>query len=170
MSCHLAKPTLEVITGWVETQHDVRGLALAGSYARNAPRPDSDLDLVILAENPARFRDGGWPATIEWSRAGVQLARWVDEEYGIVWSRRIWLEPQYELEIAFAPLSWAGVSPVDRGTERVVSDGFRVLYDPDRLLESLAAAVLGRLDTGQNSTRAAAALALGTNFRRFHSS
>lgn len=64
-----------------------------------------------------------------------------DEEYGAVWCRRAWFKPQYEVEFAFASLSWADVSPVDQGTERVVSDGCRILYDPDELLKRLAVAV-----------------------------
>ena len=58
-----------------------------------------------------------------------------------MWCRRIWLEPSFELEVAFAPLSWAEVWPIDKGTERVVSDGCRVLYDPDGLFKRLMLAV-----------------------------
>ena len=136
-----ASGILGIVTDWAKAQDDIRGLALVGSHARSAARPDSDVDLVLLAENPNSFRDAGRLASVEWSRAGVQPTRLADEEYGVVWCRRIWLEPACELEIAFAPLSWAEVSPVDRGTRRVVSDGCRILYDPDGLLKRLTMAV-----------------------------
>jgi uncharacterized protein len=132
---------LRIITEWARAQENVHGLALVGSHARNAARPDSDIDLVVLAQNPSAFRDAVWLTAIEWSRAGVRPMKWSDEEYGVVWSRRTWFEPGGEVEFGFAPLSWAEVSPVDRGTQRVVSDGCRILYDPNGLLKRLTTAV-----------------------------
>ena len=134
---------LETVTDWAKAKHDIRGLALVGSHARNAAGPHSDIDLVLLADNPNSFRDGAWLKTIQWS-GGVRPTKWSDEEYGVVWCRRIWFEPEGEVEFAFAPLSWADLSPIDEGTRRVVSDGCRVLYDPDGLLKGLTLAV-GRL-------------------------
>lgn len=132
---------LETVTHWAMAVAEIRGLALVGSHARNTAGPDSDIDLVLLAENPNGFRDAAWLTAIEWSRADVRAMKWSDEEYGVVWCRRIWFEPQGEVEFAFAPLSWANPSPVDKGTRRVVSDGLRALYDPDGLLKRLALAV-----------------------------
>jgi predicted nucleotidyltransferase len=136
-----ASAILRIITEWAKVQKNVHGLALVGSHARNAARPGSDIDLVVLAQNPNSFRDPTWLTTIDWSRAGVHPIKWADEEYGVVWSRRTWLRPEGEVEFGFAPLSWADVSPVDQGTQRVVSDGCRVLYDPDGLLKRLTTTV-----------------------------
>jgi uncharacterized protein len=132
---------LDVVIHWAKTQKDILGIALLGSYARNSALPDSDIDLVVLATNPARFRDPGWMSTIDWTRAGLFLTGWSDEEYGAVWSHRLWFEPEGEVEISFAGLSWADITPVDPGTIRVVSDGFQILHDPDRRLERLMLAV-----------------------------
>jgi predicted nucleotidyltransferase len=132
---------LEAVNNWAKSQEDIRGVALVGSHARNAAGPNSDIDLVLLAENPNGFRDAAWLATIEWSRVGVRPTKWSDEEYGVLWCRRIWFEPQGEIEFAFAPLSWAALSPVDKGTRRVVADGCRILYDPDGLLKRMTLAV-----------------------------
>lgn len=129
------------IVDWAKSKEDIRGVALVGSHARDQARWDSDIDLVFLTEHADDFRSAAWLATIDWSRAGVHPTRWVDEEYGVVWCRRIWLKPDFELELGFAPLSWAEVSSVDEGTKRVVSDGCRVLYDPDGLLKRLTLAV-----------------------------
>jgi predicted nucleotidyltransferase len=136
-----ASAILRIITEWAKAQENLHGLALVGSHARNAVRPKSDIDLVLLAQNPGNFRDAAWLTTIEWSRAGVHSMKWSDEEYGVVWSRRVWFEPVCEVEFGFAPLSWADVSPVDKGTQRVISEGCRVLYDPDGLLNRLIMAV-----------------------------
>jgi Nucleotidyltransferase domain len=128
---------LEVLTEWVRSQPDIRAAALVGSHARDEALPDSDVDLVFLSRNPDRLRDTAWLLSVGWSHAGVQLTKWADEEYGAVWSRRAWFNPECELELTFAPLSWADVSPVDQGTARVVSSGCRILHDPDGLLKRL---------------------------------
>ncbi len=133
---------LEVIIGWAKRRQDVRGVALVGSQARGTARPDSDIDLMVLAVNPEALRaDSSWIEAIDWSGACVKVANWRDEDYGAVWSRRIWLSPGAEVEISFAPVVWALTAPLDAGTRRVVSDGCRILHDPAGLLGRLYAAV-----------------------------
>jgi uncharacterized protein len=110
-----AADILTAVTRWAKTQAQVRGLALVGSHARGAARPDSDIDLIALAKDPQIFRDPAWLAAIDWSAAKVRPAKWTDEEYGAVWSRRVGLTPEGE----------------------VVREGCRILYDPDGLLERL---------------------------------
>lgn len=48
------------VTRWAADRDDVLGLLLAGSYARDAARPDSDIDLVLLTEETARYTDHTW--------------------------------------------------------------------------------------------------------------
>lgn len=132
---------LAIVTDWAKSHEDIRGIALVGSHARGAARPDSDIDVVMLSKDPKSFRDAAWLTSVEWSRAGVHVTTWADEEYGAVWSRRAWFEAECEVEFAFACLSWADVSPVDHGTARVMADGCRILYDPDGLLKRLILAV-----------------------------
>ncbi|MGH7093607.1 MAG: nucleotidyltransferase domain-containing protein [Stellaceae bacterium] len=133
---------LKAVLGWAKARQDVRGVALVGSHARGTTQSDSDIDVVVLVTAPAVFRgDSSWVDTIEWSLAGGRVATWSDEDYGVVWSRRVRLASGPEVEISFAPLSWADITPVDIGTRRVVSDGCRVLYDPDGSLDRLCTAV-----------------------------
>jgi hypothetical protein len=84
----------------------------------------------------------GWLHAIDWSAANVRQLNWEDEDYGAVWSRRIWLEPTgIELEVSFASVSWANVNPLDSRTRRVISDGCRVLHDPKGIFRRLSSAV-----------------------------
>ena len=130
--------TLEVILRWAAACDDIRGIALVGSWAIGKARPDSDVDLVLLAVNPEHFRtDQSWIRAIDWASVGADHLEWRDEDYGNVWSRRIWLVPRLELEVSFAPLSWASTEPLDKGTRRVISDGCQILYDRDSFLERL---------------------------------
>jgi len=39
---------------WASSQPDILGVALVGSFARNAATTTSDVDLVILARDPQR--------------------------------------------------------------------------------------------------------------------
>lgn len=125
---------------WARARDDIRAVVLVGSYARGTAREGSDIDLVLLVDAPQIFRaDTAWMEAIAWASTAGDL-QWRDEDYGVVWSRRILLGSGPELEISFAPLAWAAIAPLDAGARRVVSDGCRVLYDPDLCLERLVQA------------------------------
>jgi uncharacterized protein len=138
-----AEKIIEIVLQWADAQPAICGVALVGSHARGTARAGSDIDFVILTTAPDFFRrDLGWIAAIGWEACGAGPANWQDEEYGKLWSRRIWLEPgHHELEMGFALPSWADVHPLDPETRRVVADGCRVLHDPNGLLARLCAAV-----------------------------
>jgi len=137
---------VQMILAWARTETNVRAIALVGSHARGTARADSDVDLVVLTNVPEFFRaDTSWLDAIGWRGADSRLLKWQDEEHGVLWSRRLWLEQgRLEVEIGFARPAWAEVNPLDPGTQRVVADGCRILHDPDRLLARLCAAVGGR--------------------------
>ena len=52
---------------WTEAEPSWRALALVGSWARGVAREDSDLDLVVLTDQPA-----SWTA----DEIGHALSRW----------------------------------------------------------------------------------------------
>jgi hypothetical protein len=125
-------PIVEVVLAWAKTQPTIWAIALVGSHARGTARIDSDIDLMLLATDPERFRtDTTWVA---------QIDCWMDEEYGAAWSRRVWVS-DWSVEFTFASLSWAKANPPDAGTRQVVSDGCRILHDPDALLARLCKAI-----------------------------
>lgn len=128
---------LEAAAGWARSHPDVRAVALVGSYARGRPAPGSDVDLVVLVDDPARFAPGAaWvPEALGRPARPVRTARW-----GPVLERRVVLESGLEVEFGFAPVSWAAVDPVDPGTAAVVAGGLRPVHDPDGHLARLLAA------------------------------
>jgi hypothetical protein len=134
---------IQIVLAWAKTQPAIRAVALVGSYARGTARADSDIDLVVLATDPAFFRvNSVWLEAIDWHAIGARPLRWQDESYGPLWSRRAWLEhDRGEVEISFAATSWADVKPLDSGTQQVIAGGCRILHDPDGLLTRLCAAV-----------------------------
>jgi len=134
-----------VIVDWAKAQPAIEAVAVVGSYARGTARADSDIDLVLLTTRPREFRtDTAWLDAIHWSAVGARPMRWEGENYGGLWSLRLWLEQDGgEIEFGFASPSWANVNPLDPGTRRVIADGCSILYDPDKVLSRLCAAVNG---------------------------
>jgi uncharacterized protein len=133
---------LEAIVAWAKGRADIHGVVLVGSRATGKARPDSDIDLVLLTTDSRRFRaDLLWVGAIDWRDVATGDINWSDEDYGVVWSRRILLGPGCEVELSFAPLSWAATAPLDARTRRVVSDGCQILYDPAGFFDRLRKAV-----------------------------
>jgi hypothetical protein len=135
------------VVEWAKTRADIRGVALVGSRATGKARPDSDIDLILLAANPDKFRaDPSWIGAIDWADAAVGDPTWSDEDYGVMWSRRISLGSSVEVEMSFAYPSWASIAPLDPGTRQVITDGCQILYDPDGWLQRAQSAVTDPTD------------------------
>ena len=122
-----AERIIQIISEWVKTRPTIYAATLVGSQARGVARPDSDIDLILLVTDPEKFRvDTGWLHEIGWTQIGARPSRWMDEDYGALWSRRLWLEPTGdEIEIGFAMPSWAETRPIDPGTRHVIANGCR---------------------------------------------
>jgi hypothetical protein len=121
----------------------LRAMAVCGSWARGSARPDSDLDVLMLAREPQRWiaAPHPWLTHMGLTEAGFTMARVRIARYGVVTSLHCELRPTALLELSVAPEDWANVNPIDPGTRRVVSDGFRVLVDKDGALRALVAAI-----------------------------
>ena len=130
---------LAAVSAWARSRPEILSLALVGSWARGAARPDSDIDLLLVARDPQAFRgDEGWVANIRWPNG--RPTDWHDADYGAAWSRHMRFERHSEIEFTFCAPSWAATRPVDPGTLQVVSMGCRVLLDKAGLLENLLVA------------------------------
>jgi uncharacterized protein len=128
---------IRTILAWATAQPKIRAVALVGSHARGAAargaaRQDSDIDLVLLVMDPQGFRaDTTWIEQIDWQALDSHPQKWQDEDYGVAWSRRIWpAADSRQVELTFAPLSWANVDPPDAGTRRVISGGAKYCMIP----------------------------------------
>jgi len=117
-------------------QTDVVGVALVGSYARNAATEESDVDLVILTVDVTKYFQSK-----EWLSLFGEVEESRVENWGRVETIRAFYEDAFEIEYNFSAPNWADV-PVDSGTRRVVSNGMKILYDPKGIFEALQKAVL----------------------------
>ncbi|MGW7456254.1 nucleotidyltransferase domain-containing protein [Streptomyces sp. NPDC054797] len=119
------------ITRWATTRQDIVGLLLVGSYARNAARPDSDIDIVLLTTDQTQYFNNTWADEL----ALGELVR--TQAWGPIIERRYATTSGLEVEIGIGFPEWAQTDPVDPGTRRVVTDGARPLHDPAGVLASL---------------------------------
>jgi len=121
-------PFLNQVTQWASARAEVLALALVGSYARNAPKETSDVDLVLIAPEPGQYlQDQSWVqrfGTVEKSQV---------EEYGLLTSVRVWYRDGLEIEYGLTDERWAAI-PLDAGTQRVIAGGMRVLFERGDIL------------------------------------
>jgi len=130
------------VAAWVRGRPDIHGLAVVGSWARGRAHMRSDVDLIVLAEDPERYADGdddSWMAEAL-GRPAVTVRR---RAWGVVTERRALLPSGLEVELGLAPLSWACSEPLDPGTAEVVRGGCLPVVDAEGRLARLIDAVAG---------------------------
>lgn len=120
---------LEKVSGWADTQTDVSAVLLVGSHARHQATPESDVDLVVLAAEPGRLlEDQAWLTSFG-------AVRWVEEEdWGKVRSLRVVYDSGLEVEVGVTDESWLA-EPLDPGTQAVLADGVRLVYQRKRSIQ-----------------------------------
>jgi len=140
--------TIEEVVAWVESRPDIVAVGLVGSYARGTARPDSDVDFVILAEDPNLHLDHR-----EWVRQFGDPHTITQEDWGKVQSLRVFYADGLEIEFGLASPGWASVDPIDWGTREVVSGGLRILADSRNLLTTLQCAVIQSAATAREAVQ-----------------
>ena len=119
---------IEDFMRWSKRRKDIRALALVGSYARETANETSDVDLVVITNDPQKYI-----TDTEWTRVfGTVITKNV-EDYGKVTSLRVWYESGLEIEYGFTTRDWVQ-TPLDKGTKRIVNDGMRVLFEKEVLI------------------------------------
>ncbi|EDY82104.1 Nucleotidyltransferase domain protein [Verrucomicrobiia bacterium DG1235] len=120
-------------TKWAQEDLSVVGLALVGSHATGTARSDSDIDLVVIASNPKKR----FLVNRDWiNRFGTKIGVEEIEKWGLLTSVRVCYENNMEIEFGFTTSEWTRI-PADIGTARVVTDGIKILYDPEDKLSIL---------------------------------
>ena len=114
---------LESIKNWAKNEEKIESVIVVGSYARGTYKLTSDIDLVIITPNKKQ--------TIE-ERKFIELFGNVIksqiEYYGACTSIRVYYMDGKEVEFGIVEPSWIK-RPLDRGTYKVLKDGFKVIID-----------------------------------------
>lgn len=134
-SIHGISDFLNQIIVWAKENKSILGLALVGSYARNQARKDSDIDLVILISDSAKYI-----LNYEWVKQFGDIEKIRQVNYGAVTSWHVHYKNAYEVEFGITSPSWADI-PAEQGTREVVTDGIVILFDPKELLSKLMASL-----------------------------
>ncbi|SRR6266540_373953 len=119
---------INIFVEWASAQPDVQAIALVGSYARGAARVDSDVDLVILTDQPQKYLED-----ITWLEQFGLIEKYQSEDYGKLISLRVWYAGGHEVEYGITRPDWAAI-PLDPGTQEVINDGMVVLFERGDLL------------------------------------
>jgi uncharacterized protein len=131
-----AQTLVEQVRSWAEGRDDIRALALVGSHARGAARPDSDIDFTLVCDERARYlQDIGWLSTFG------EVARYSFEDWGQVQSVRVFYRDGLEVEFGITGAPWLALPP-DSGTAQVLRAGCSILLDRDGQLHRLLQSVL----------------------------
>ena len=110
------------LKSWATTQSGIKGILLVGSLARGAGRPESDVDLVIIARDPQVYL-----SEIEWAGEFGEISGLQTEDWGQLTSVRVWYQHGLEVEFGFTRETWIE-TPLDPGTRKVLAGGFQILF------------------------------------------
>ncbi len=123
---------LEKFKQWAASQDNIEAVALVGSYAKGTAKPDSDIDLVIITNDPKSLLENDL-----WLQNFGQIKEIKNEDWGLVQSRRVFYDNGIEVEFGITTPNWAKIDPVDPGTKQVILNGLKILYDENNILQSL---------------------------------
>ncbi|MGA2112964.1 MAG: nucleotidyltransferase domain-containing protein [Anaerolineales bacterium] len=113
------------VTRWAQAEPDLLGVLLVGSYARGTATPSSDLDLVLVVDDPTRYL-----IETSWANGFGRVKDQGMEDWGLVKSLRVRYVHGVEVEFGLTTRQWLD-APLDAGTRKVLEDGYRILYDRD---------------------------------------
>lgn len=125
------------VAEWAQGHAKILGALLVGSYAHGKARLDSDIDIMLFVSDI-----GPWlQNSEEWLKLFDKVNNVRLEDWGAVKTLRAFYENGVEVEFNFTTLDWASIDPIEPNTFRVISDGAKVLYDPQGILTNLLTAV-----------------------------
>jgi uncharacterized protein len=101
---------LDRVRDWAAHEPTIAAVALVGSHARGEARPDSDIDVVLLCEQPHAFL-----AHTSWIHPFGEVRTCHTADWGMVTSLRVHYRESLEVEFGLTSLAWAAF-PVDPGT------------------------------------------------------
>ena len=129
-----ANELIEKVANWSKRDDRVIAAGICGSHARGDARPDSDIDFCILTSDPGSLLDD-----CSWIHEFGTDARvsGAIEDYNLVQSVRVFYGTT-EAEFGVTDQAWAQL-PIDPETAGVMTDGLRILYDPEGRLKSALA-------------------------------
>ena len=109
----------------------IESVIIVGSYARGTNKKSSDLDIVIITPNKSEMvRNQNFVQNFG------EVCKKQTEYYGACTSIRVWYKNGLEVEFGIVEPSWIE-KPLDIGTNKVLSDGYKIVLDKKDYFENL---------------------------------
>ena len=124
------------VADWAAGREDLRSLLVVGSQARREAPADrwSDLDLILLVEDPARYTDdAGWI-----DEFGTPVVTFLEATLDGHWERRVLYETGEDVDFVLFPSSIEARLEESQGAADLLARGYRVLVDRIGVEERLA--------------------------------
>ncbi len=125
------KDFIKSVKRWAASKPDIHAVALVGSYARGNAKVTSDIDLVIILDDPRSYLEN-----TDWLQNFGMPEKQELEDYGLVTSLRAWFHDGKEVEFGLTTPAWIS-SPLDEGTRKTIRDGMQVLFKREPILSTL---------------------------------
>ena len=114
---------LKDIKKWAKKEELIESIIVVGSYARGTYKVTSDIDLIIITSDKEKMLKNQTFVDLFGEIKKSQI-----EYYGACTSIRVWYKDGKEVEFGIVSTSWRE-KPLDKGTIKVLSDGFKVVID-----------------------------------------
>ena len=114
---------LKDIKQWAKNEEQVESIIVVGSYARGTYKETSDIDLVIITS-----KENEMLKNQNFIKLFGDVKKSQTEYYGACTSIRAWYKDGKEVEFGIVNPTWIE-KPLDKGTNKVLNDGFKVIID-----------------------------------------
>ena len=114
---------LKDIKQWAKNEEQVESIIVVGSYARGTYKKTSDIDLVIITSKKNEMLKNQ-----NFIKLFGDVKKSQIEYYGACTSIRAWYKDGKEVEFGIVNPTWIE-KPLDKGTNKVLNDGFKVIID-----------------------------------------
>ena len=114
---------LKDIKKWAKKEELIESIIVVGSYARGTYKVTSDIDLIIITSDKEKMLKNQTFINLFGEIKKSQI-----EYYGACTSIRVWYKDGKEVEFGIVSTSWIE-KPLDKGTIKVLRDGFKVVID-----------------------------------------
>ena len=141
------------VADWAEQREDVLAVLVVGSQARADAPADrwSDLDLVLIVEDPARYlEDAGWLQEF-----GTPILTFLEPTFEGSRERRVLYETGEDVDFVVLPPSAVERLPTTPGAAELLARGYRVLVDRIGLESEIAKLVAAAPAVSEAPTQAA---------------
>ncbi|GAA0084898.1 hypothetical protein UT300007_13370 [Clostridium sp. CTA-7] len=122
---------LKDIEEWAKGDLHIESVIIVGSYARGTNKNTSDIDLCIITSNKETMIKNQ-----DFTKIFGNIDKKQTEYYGKCTSIRVWYKEGREIEFGIVDPSWIE-SPLDAGTYKVLSDGYKVSIDKKHYFSNL---------------------------------